>query len=475
MKITLRTFSFWTNFLVSTAVLVGILVIVNLVSYRYYYIRDLTEEKVYSLSEQTKNILKELEKKVKEEGKEFKVLAFMREDSPETKKFQDIMQIYKYESPAFKWEIVDPEKKPQIAANYDIRELGTFVFQLGERKLKVSLDFDDPTKTPESEITNSILKLVRVDEPQVCFVEGHGEKDPNDTGQLGLSELALALKDEGFRTIKIRAWEEGALQQCNVLFVAGPVVGFSDAEIKAISEYLLLGGRAVFLSDPDSKDNIQSILEPWGIGLDNVIIVDPNSRALGVSPAMPIVIQYDETHPITRGFKIGVITRLTRRVFIKGRVQGIDATEIARTSESSWAENDWASGTVSFEMGKDIRGPVPVAVAVSGIPGTAGGEVVYGTMQNPATTQARIVVIGDSDLVANGFISLLGNKNFILNVVNWVAERGELIAIRPKERKRRTLVLTPSQIGTIRNIFLFGIPIFFIALSALTYLRKRRL
>lgn len=475
MRLTKRSFSFWTNFLISTGVLVGTLVIVNVISYKYYYLKDITEEGIYSLSDQTKSVLKELEKQVKERKKEFKVIAFMREDGLDTRKIQDIFQVYRYESDVFKSEIVDPEKKPQIAASYEVKELGTIVLQLGERKQKISLDLDDPTKSPEAEITNAIVKLIRLDEPYICFVEGHGEKDPNDTGPHGLSELAAALRNEGFQTIKIRTWEEGALSQCNVLFVAGPLVGFSDGEIKAISEYLLLGGRSIFLSDPDSKDNIQSILESWGVGLDNSVVVDPTSRALGASPAMPIIVSYDDSHDITRDFNLGVITRLTRRVFIKSRVQGVDATEIAKTSGASWAEYDWMANPVSFDVGKDIRGPIPVAIAASGIPGTRGGEVVYGTMQEPTTIQARIVVFGDSDFVSNGFISLLGNKDLILNAVNWVAERGELIAIRPKEKKRRNLVLTPAQIGTLRNIFLFGIPTLLLLISFATYVRKRRL
>lgn len=473
MKVTKRSFSFWTNFIISTAVLFGTVGMINFISYKYYYVRDLTEEGIHSLSEQTKSVLRELEKRVKETGKEFRVIAFMREESSETKRLEDVFETYRYTSDVFRWEIVDPEKKPQVAASYDVRELGTLVFLFGERKLKVNPEFD-PSKTLEADITNAIVKLVRVDEPQVCFVEGHGERDPNDTGPRGLSELAKALRDEGFRTIKVRTWEEGSLSQCSVLFVAGPLVAFSEGDIRAVSDYLLTGGRAVFMSDPDSKDNLEVILERWGVGLDNSIIVDPNSRAIGASPAMPIVLHYDRTHPVTRDFNLGVITRLSRRTYLKERVQGLEITEIAKTSEASWAEYDWASGTVSFDERTDVKGPVPVAVAVSGIPGTT-GNVVYGTMQDPATTEARIVVFGDSDFASNGFISLLGNKDLVLNAVNWVAERGELIAIRPKEKKKRSLVLTPGQVGLVRNIFLFAIPAVFLLLSLVTYIRKRKL
>ncbi len=72
-------------------------------------------------------------------------------------------------------------------------------------------------------------------------------------------------------------------------------------------------------------------------------------------------------------------------------------------------------------------------------------------------------------------IEILGNKDLILNAVNWVAERGELISIRPKERKARTLVLTPENISTLRNIFLIALPTISFALAVVMYIRKRRL
>jgi hypothetical protein len=56
-----------------------------------------------------------------------------------------------------------------------------------------------------------------------------------------------------------------------------------------------------------------------------------------------------------------------------------------------------------------------------------------------------------------------------------VAERGELISIRPRERKARTLVLTPQNISTLRNIFLVALPMIFFALAVVMYIRKRKL
>jgi ABC-type uncharacterized transport system involved in gliding motility auxiliary subunit len=474
-KITKREVSFWSNFGLSFILLIGILIVVNIISNKYYVLKDLTEEKLLSISDQTKKILKELDSKAKSENKKLEIIAFMREGDEETREFERLMKQYEYNSKSIKWEIIDPEKKPQLATKYEVKTLGTVVISYGEKTIKVDISTQDQNKTPESQISNAILKIVRVIEPRVCFTEGHGEKDPNDTEILGISKLGEFLKNEGFQVGKIRTWDPTPIESvCDLIIVAGPQLGFTPSEITKISDYLMTGGRAIFLSDPDSKDNIAEIVKAWGIGLDNSLVIDLASRAIGASPAHPVIVNYDEEHPITKDFRFGVLMRTARRVFISKNVSGVDATEIAKTSENSWADFDWQSGQVKFDP-QDIKGPVPVAVASSGIPGTKGGEAVYGTMQNPATTQARLVVFGDSDFISNGMIEILGNKDLILNAVNWVAERGELISIRPRERKARTLVLTPQNISTLRNIFLVALPMIFFALAVVMYIRKRKL
>jgi len=474
-KITKREVSFWSNFGLSFILLIGILIVVNIISNKYYVLKDLTEEKLLSISDQTKKILKELDSKAKSENKKLEIIAFMREGDEETREFERLMKQYEYNSKSIKWEIIDPEKKPQLATKYEVKTLGTVVISYGEKTIKVDISAQDQNKTPESQISNAILKIVRVIEPRVCFTEGHGEKDPNDTEILGISKLGEFLKNEGFQVGKIRTWDPTPIESvCDLIIVAGPQLGFTPSEITKISDYMMTGGRAIFLSDPDSKDNIAEIVKAWGIGLDNSLVIDLASRAIGASPAHPVIVNYDEEHPITKDFRFGVLMRTARRVFTSKNVSGVDATEIAKTSENSWADFDWQSGQVKFDP-QDIKGPVPVAVAASGIPGTKGGEAVYGTMQNPATTQARLVVFGDSDFISNGMIEILGNKDLILNAVNWVAERGELISIRPRERKARALVLTPQNISTLRNIFLVALPMIFFALAIVMYIRKRKL
>lgn len=475
MKITKREASFWANFGISIIMFGAIVVIINIVSNKYYILKDITEEKIFTLSDQTKKVLKELDEKAKQNQTKLEVIAFMREGDEQTREFENLMKLYQYESKNIRYEIVDPEKKPQLASLYEVKTLGTAVLKFGDKKLKVEIDMNNPEKTPESIITNSLIKLVRVIEPRVCFTEGHGEKDPNDQEPFGVSKFAEYLKNEGFQVGKIRTWDPTPIESlCDLIIVVGPLVKFTPTEVTKIVDYLMAGGRAVFFSEIEGQDNIGEIVSPWGIKLDNSLIIDLASRVIGASPAHPVIVNYDENHPITKGFQLGVLMRTARRVFSERNVSGVESDEIAKTSENSWADYDWKSGQVKLDK-EDIRGPVPVVVAASGIPGTKEGSAAYGTMQNPSTAQARIVVFGDSDFISNGMIDLLGNKDLALNAVNWVAERGELIAIRPKERKQRNLVLTPEQIASLRNLFLFAMPAVFFILSFVMYIRKRRL
>jgi hypothetical protein len=59
-KITKREVSFWSNFGLSFVLFIGILIVVNVISNKYYVLKDLTEEKLLSISDQTKKFSRNL-------------------------------------------------------------------------------------------------------------------------------------------------------------------------------------------------------------------------------------------------------------------------------------------------------------------------------------------------------------------------------------------------------------------------------
>ena len=96
----------------------------------------------------------------------------------------------------------------------------------------------------------------------------------------------------------------------------------------------------------------------------------------------------------------------------------------------------------------DTVGPAVVAAAFEGSPG-----VTAPTGEKPGAG----VVICDSDLLSNRMISQVGNADFGLNTIAWLAGKQEQISIRPKHRGMSQLTLTEDQ---MINIFYGTVLIF---------------
>ena len=89
-------------------------------------------------------------------------------------------------------------------------------------------------------------------------------------------------------------------------------------------------------------------------------------------------------------------------------------------------------------------GPIPVAAAVTvKLDADARPEDGKQGGLDQAAPEARLVVYGDSDFANNYFFNVLGNRDFFLNTVHWLAEEEEFIATRPPKEGDRPSVLSP--------------------------------
>jgi ABC-type uncharacterized transport system involved in gliding motility auxiliary subunit len=114
---------------------------------------------------------------------------------------------------------------------------------------------------------------------------------------------------------------------------------------------------------------------------------------------------------------------------------------------------------------EDMKGPVSIGVAVEANPEKTAGKPI----QN-----VRIVVIGDSDFIANGQIGNLGNASFFLNIVNWLTNREKLIAIGPKIPEQTRVRLNAAQMNHILWFSLLGLPACSVLLGLGVWWRRRK-
>ena len=86
----------------------------------------------------------------------------------------------------------------------------------------------------------------------------------------------------------------------------------------------------------------------------------------------------------------------------------------------------------------------------------------------------RLVVFGDSDFAANAQLSSVGNPTLLLNTINWLVERENLLAIPPRKAEQIQLNLSRSQLSSVYLLVLLVLPLASMAVGVGVYLRRRR-
>ena len=157
------TFKYSINTGIAIFLVIGVIVLIEAISFKHHNRLDLTASKLYTLSDQSIKVLKSLQKDVK-------VIAFFNETQRgEQQAFKDLLDQYLYHSSRFSYEFVDPDKSPGKAKKYQITSYGTTVLE-SENKEEIISDIR------EEKLTNAILKLTRKGKKVIYFSKGHGEK-----------------------------------------------------------------------------------------------------------------------------------------------------------------------------------------------------------------------------------------------------------------------------------------------------------
>jgi len=228
-------------------------------------------------------------------------------------------------------------------------------------------------------------------------------------------------------------------------------------EIEAIKKYIDNGGKAVFMIEPRSAENLVSLLRSYGFDLKNDIIIDPSSKLVGGGDIAPIVAEYP-SHDITNDFRFVTMFPYGRSVNVTKKDEGKTAV-IANTSKYSWSEGDFSlfdKGTAQQDP-DEKSGPLGI-VAV--------GEIGDNT---------KIAVCGSVDFVSNRYFDFSGNSDFFLNTINWVGGDEHLISIRPKIAKEGKLTLSGNQMRIIFSITVIIFPAIILFSGVAVWWKRRNM
>lgn len=452
--LTSRSAKFGSNAALMILIIFGLIVVVNIFMNRFSWRIDTTAARQFSLADQSRNVLKNLDKDVH-------IIGFFK--SGEDARAQELLTEYKHFSEKLDFTFTDPDKDPGLAKKYGIKAYGTFVVEANGVEEKVE-------KTEEEAITNAIIKVTREGKKKIYFTTGHGEKDIESTDQFGLNTAKTALMDENYDLEKVVLAEKTAVpSDCAVLIVAGPRTDLFANERNMIDTYLKGGGKALLMIDPDAGISYSEVAASWGCKLGNDIVVDASGlgQLFGAGPTIPIVSQYEQ-HAITRDFSLMTFYPEARSISREAENStGVQYQDIAKTSPRSWAETSpLTAGRIDFDEGKDVRGPITLAAAVE-------KSATNAAPSSGGTAKTRLVIIGDSDFAGNSYFRVQGNGDFFMNAVSWLAEEEDLISVRARDPEDRRINLTQTQSTLILYLGVILLPLAIFITGIVVY-RKRR-
>jgi ABC-type uncharacterized transport system involved in gliding motility auxiliary subunit len=475
-----RQARYGANLALLTALVFGIVVATNYLANRHNKRWDLTEAKQFTLSDQTVKILGNL-------GRDLEVVILDRSDRARTTR--ELLEQYRYYSKRVSIEVIDQEAQPARAAQYRTATesnipFGTIVIDSGDRQERVS-------SATEQDITNAIIKVLKEGKKTIYFMDGHGERDIEESGPGGASLIKAKLEESNYEVAKyhpLQSMTEGRIElpeDATAIIIAGPQRDYLPAEIDVLRYFLKSAGKIVFLLDPQNQGeipNLESFMSELGVVVGNNVVIDVSGvgQLLGVGgPESPLIASYGP-HAITeRMASFPTVYPIVRTVTsAETTPEGVSVTEILESSESSWAEeslDDLASGVKPDEG--ELTGPLSIAVAVILEPDESnpveadtdesageGGDAEPqqespDADDEPPPPEGRAIVVGDSDFMANNLVSSpIGNRDLFLNMVNWVAQDEDLISIRPKEAEDRRVVMTQQQQSNVGYLSLLIIP-----------------
>lgn len=415
---------------------------------------------------------------------------------------------------------------PGMLASYRTRE---FPIQIFKEQVSVSSDMqlNNSIQSLEYEISSTLRVLTMDSKPKIAFSEGHGELDSIDVADisqsLGYYYSVSRIKLEG----KLKDIQ--TLNKQKALIIAKPDSAFSEQNKFIIDQFIMQGGKVLWLVDGvyasmDSLSksgtayalnipiNIDNQLFKYGIRVNANLIMDTRSGFIPVPvnnkyKLMPWfyfpLLSQSNNHPIVNNINLvkGEFTSTIDTI----NIPGTKKTYLLSTSKYTNLQNSPARIDARFaymEPNLEMfnKTSQPVAVLLEGqfeslyknhlLPGLDSiPEIKF--KENSIPT--KMIVIADGDVIKNAVQrsagrayplgydiysqQTYGNKNFIMNAINYLCDDSGLIEVRSRELKLRMMdrkKVTDEKIKwqAINTVLPIALIILFGVLQA--FLRKRK-
>ncbi len=428
---------------------------------------DITKEKLYTLSNDSKTAIKDVNAPVN-------IYFFGFSDN------ESIVVLAKQFNQAnnqINAEVVDITTRPDLAEKYGAQneDLGIIIEGSNTYKVLTTQDlytYDKNTNkyldVGEQKLTNAILDVTMENKPHIYFITGHEEYDINKYDELYTLNVYLQNNINNVTSINLSTTH--IPEDCNLLVICSPKKDYDDTETQEIMNYINNGGNILWLNDStflDSMPNLEKILDYYGVQLGKGVVLEQNtSKMINQNPylILPEISNHETTKNLygNNSLVFAQATRLQTKDDNTLNNANITINKILSSSDTSLYFED-LNNVESYDNG----------------PFLLGVESIKKLEENKFS---KLIIYSDNFFVTNSEITIGNNKHalinvyynldFALNSVAYLTNRSEL-DVGKKDMGDITIIPNNTQNRVINSI-IFIIPILILICGIIIWITRVR-
>ncbi len=432
---------------------------------------DVTQNKLYSLSEESKSQTKNVSEEVT-----IRLIGFGTDSS-----IENLAKQYTKNNENIKVDVIlDIEDRPDLKSKYGITS-GTQVIIVETATANKIITTDDlysydyttyeEIDLSEQKLTNAIVGLTLKEIPKIYFLTGHNEYGL----QTHLTILNAYLENEVNDVATLDLLVNQPEETPSLIVIGTPTKDFADVEVEYLTQYINNGGKILWMNDPQFKQeefpNMKKILDLFGGYFDDGIILEQDSSKMILQTPnfiIPTINYTNATKDIATDGGIMLINAGKISIAEDSVLEGLNVNveSIVTSSENALYRTDLENSSET-KISSDEEGQFIIAAKFSKAVEEDKEAVLYMIADNLFATDYAVTA-GNSQTYA---IYFYNNKDYILNTIADLTQREDTISIR-KDVGTVTYTATEQE-DTIIRIIIFALPAVIILVGIIVWQVRR--
>lgn len=440
---------------------------------------DFSQEKLYTLSDESKDKVKNIDKEV-----HIYFIGYSEEAID-----LDLAKQYNNANEKIIVESVNATDRPDLVEKYGITtDSSGIIVACGEKSKVLSANdlvtYDSNSgeriSIAEEKLTSAIMTVVTDEIPKVYFLEGYGQFSLNQN----MKFLQMYLQNEITETTTLNVLSTGKIPvDCDTLVITTPEKDFDDVATNSIIDYINRGGNILWLnaalSTPKDLPNVNKILALYGVEPFTVGVIRETDNSKMLSGAPDFIMPEAQYSEITEDlYENGVIFVNATKINVNDEKLSelkVTKNDILKTSESAYFRTDFSIQSNEVQENEE-KGQLLLGTELEKTISERNEETGEGEKTSKLIIYGENFFISDYQLSQNSQYPIIqlayNNKDVVLNSIAKLSDREEDITAR-KSTGTVTYTATEQQ-DIIVKVIIFAVPIAIIISGIIVWQVRRR-